>query len=67
MPDAPPPRKDKDNLGAIAKYLGYGCIVAFAVGASGLANPTYPDQYLSPLYWGRRVNQGIANFFREAP
>jgi hypothetical protein len=67
MPDAPPPRKDKDRLGAIALALGYTCLIALGVGVLGLDDPRFPDQYLSPLYWGRRVHQGIANFFRETP
>jgi hypothetical protein len=65
MADAPPPRKDRQ--GAISKLIVYTCIIVFGIGAIGLDDPTYPDQYLSPLYWGRRVHQGIANFFRETP
>ena len=59
MADAPPPRKDKDRLGAIAKAIGYAWLIALAVGALRLDNPAFPDQYLSPLYWGRRLNDVV--------
>ncbi|MBD1871975.1 hypothetical protein H6F75_00625 [Nodosilinea sp. FACHB-131] len=65
MPDAPPPKRDKDNLGAIARILGYVCIITFGWGALGFDDPRTPDQYFSPLHWGRRANQSIANFFGE--